>query len=123
MVKFLYNRKILRERRRSLRNNQTTAEKWLWLSLSKSQLAGFKFTRQYGVGSYILDFYCPKVRLAIEVDDDSHRKTGAKIYDEERTNYLKGLDIKVLRFTNQEVFNNLDKVLENIRSAVECAPS
>jgi len=76
---FIYNHKALRERRRELRNNQTPAEKLLWKYISKEKIKGLKFIRQYSAGPYILDFYCSKIRLAIELDGDSHTDPEAKI--------------------------------------------
>lgn len=114
-MRFLYNNQVLRDRRRSLRNHQTDAEKFLWQTLSHSKFAGLKFTRQYGVGPYILDFYCPKARLAIELDGKTHASEEAKIYDTERTEFLKSLNIQELRFKNEEVLRNVEQVLERIK--------
>ena len=90
--KFLYNHKTLKERRRDLRKNQTPAEKLLWKFISKDQISGLRFLRQYSVGPYILDFYCPKIRLGIEIDGSVHKEKEARIYDKDREKFLKSLD-------------------------------
>ena len=111
---FLYNNKKLKDRRKELRNNQTKAELALWSKLKGKQLNGLKFVRQYSVGPYILDFYCPSLRLGIELDGSSHFAEEAKIYDENRSKYLKSVNIRVIRFWNGEVLKNVDKVLGRI---------
>jgi very-short-patch-repair endonuclease len=113
------NNPNLKKRRRELRKNQTDAEKMLWQKLRNQRLRDLKFFRQYSVGPFILDFYCPKIRLAIELDGGGHNHEEARVYDFERTAYLKTQDIKVLRFWNHEVFKNLDEVLGRIAS--ECS--
>lgn len=117
--KFLYNNKSLRERRRELRNNQTPAEKVLWSKISKNQILGLRFLRQYGIGPYILDFYCPKIRLGIELDGSIHREKENKIYDQDRTKFLKNLDIEIVRFWNDEVLNNLAETIDKLRNKIE----
>ena len=112
--KFLYNNKILRDRRRDLRNSQTKEEKILWEKLKNKQLGGFKFIRQYSVGPYILDFYCSKLRLAIELDGNQHRTISALLYDKERESYLHALDIQTIRFWNSDVDRDIEKVISRI---------
>ena len=75
-----YNKKALKERRRELRQNSTPAEKILWKLLRDSKL-GAKFRRQYSVGGYVLDFYCPKLKIAIELLGSVHLSKSAKLYD------------------------------------------
>jgi len=115
---FLYNNKVLRDRRQELRNGATEAEKILWDNLKHSKLRGFKFVRQYSVGPYILDFYCPKLRLAIELDGSQHGGQDAILYDKDRNDYLDAVYIKVLRFWNMEITKNIkgsiDKILQEI---------
>jgi very-short-patch-repair endonuclease len=110
----IHNKATLKDRRKSLRNKATPAEKNLWSILQNSQLNGYKFRRQHSVGYYILDFYCPSERLAIELDGDSHFTEEAAAYDKERTFYLKALNIRVLRFLNTDVYNNVDAVGDRI---------
>ena len=90
----------------------------MWNYLRGRQLNGQKFFRQYSVGSYILDFYCPKARLSIELDGESHLPKDQKLYDKERTRYLNGNNIKVMRFWNDEVINNIDIVIQKITNAL-----
>src|SRR3989344_4601013 len=115
---FLYNDPLFRERRRTLRSGQTDAEKFLWRRLRNKQLKGQRFLRQYGVAPYILDFYCPNIRLAIELDGGQHLEEDKRIYDAERTRFLESNDISVLRFWNNEVMKNINGVLEAIDRAV-----
>jgi very-short-patch-repair endonuclease len=113
--KQVHNRKELEGRRKELRNNGTSAEAILWTALKGKQLDGRKFRRQHSVGNYILDFYCPSEKLAIELDGDSHFTMEGMKYDEVRTTYLNGLNIRVIRFLNGDVFGNLKGVVERIR--------
>lgn len=113
------NLKRLKPTRKRLRNNPTPAEKRLWDKLRNSQLAGKKFRRQHSVGNYILDFYCPQHQLAIELDGDSHFTELGMEYDARRTACLIKVGIRVLRFTNSEVFENLENVLERIRENLD----
>jgi very-short-patch-repair endonuclease len=119
----IHNRPILKSRRKELRNNVTPAEKLLWSRLQRSNLGGYKFRRQHSVGSYILDFYCPAARLAIELDGDSHFSDDAIAYDLERTVYLNALRIKVLRFLNTEVYVDIEVVCERILEEIGTTPS
>ena len=110
------NLKNLKPIRKMLRNEPTPAEKLLWNKLRNSQLDDKKFRRQHSVGNYILDFYCPKQKLAIELDGDSHfTEVGIKS-DAKRTEFLNNVGIRVLRFTNKEIFENLESVLKKIRN-------
>ena len=109
----MYNDQIQKVRRRELRKEQTEAEKILWLYIRNRQVSSLKFYRQYSIGPYILDFFCPKIRLAIELDGNQHKD--AKEYDIERETFLKDKNIKVIRFWNNEVLNDLENVLKIIR--------
>jgi len=111
----LYNLRKLKNRRQELRNNPTEAESLLWKTIQHSKLNGRKFRRQHSVGYYILDFYCPEERLAIEIDGDSHDRKDAEEYDAGRTEFLESVGIRVSRFKNDEVLNNLKSVIEEIR--------
>jgi very-short-patch-repair endonuclease len=114
-----FNRKNENLKRKHLRHNTSKAENELWLRLKGKQLLGIKFRRQYSVDSYILDFYAPKIKLAIEVDGDSHFTRSGIEYDEKRTKYIEGFGIKILRFPNNEVLRNIDVVLSEIYRAIE----
>ena len=114
----IFNRQSDKEKRRQLRDNMPEAEVILWSRLQRKTLRGHKFRRQYGIGRYVVDFYCPKLKLAIEIDGDSHFTDQAQEYDREREAYIQSLGLKVIRFTNLEVRNNLCAVLEAIEKLV-----
>ena len=113
-----YNRTSQREKRRTLRNNATEAERRLWWRLQAKQL-GVKFRRQYSVDALVVEFYSPSSKLAIEVDGDSHFTDHGIAYDSERTTYLAKFGIALIRFTNAEVFENPDGVVERIEAVVQ----
>lgn len=117
--KFLYNHKALKDRRRDLRKNQTPAEKLLWKHIGKDKIYGLRFLRQYGVGPYILDFYCAKLRIAIELDGEVHNEKDRKLYDKDREKYLDALDIKVIRFWNEDVLKNTKNVLGKLQTKIK----
>jgi very-short-patch-repair endonuclease len=110
----LHNRKYLKEFRKELRSNLTPAEAELWNHLKGSRLNGRKFRRQHSIENFILDFYCPSERLAIELDGQIHYNTIAEQFDADRDETLKSLGIKVIRFENKEVFQNLEGILQEI---------
>jgi very-short-patch-repair endonuclease len=114
MYKYLFNNQSLKNRRRELRANQTDAEKKLWECLRGKRLNGYKFNRQFSIGAYILDFYCPKLRLGIEIDGNPHSEQEIKTYDKDREKILEASNVRVIRFWNNEVENNLEAVLEKI---------
>ena len=99
-----------------LRQRQTKAEKILWSLLRNRQLKGKKFRRQHPIFNYVADFYCHECKLVIEVDGHFHKKAEVKLYDQSRTRVLNELGITVLRFWNQEVINDVPKVLAKIES-------
>jgi very-short-patch-repair endonuclease len=95
------------------------AEVILWEKLSRKQMHGAKFRRQYSVDQYIIDFYCPRLKLAIEMDGDSHYMINAEQSDKNRQLHIEVYGIKFLRFTNTEIYENLDGVLQVIYNAIE----
>src|SRR4051812_27311128 len=99
------------ERRRVLRRDCTAAEAALWVALRAKRFAGFKFRRQHPCGPYILDFYCARERLAIELDGGQHLEPPARSYDERRTAFLHRRSIKVLRFATDLIFRERAAVL------------
>lgn len=110
----VYNITPKKKLRKKLRDELTGAEKLLWLHLKGKGLGSFKFRRQYGVGNFILDFYCPQLKLAIEIDGDSHFLNDAEKSDADREDFIKSFGIKLLRFANTEIYKNLPQVLEKI---------
>jgi very-short-patch-repair endonuclease len=108
-------RQVNKERRRSLRNNLTPAEAFLWQYLKNKQLDGRKFRRQHSVGKYILDFYCPSEKLGIELDGAHHGTDAGREYDERRTQFISTQGIRIVRFENREVFEATDFVLNYIK--------
>ena len=109
-----FNKTSEKARRRQLRNHATEAEKLLWKHLKSRQLDGFKFRRQYSIDGYVVDFYCPEVKLAIELDGDTHFVHGAIEYDRNREAHISSFGITFLRFFNDEVYTNMDGVLQVI---------
>ena len=107
----IFNQSKFLERRKELRKSPTPQELKLWFYLKGGKL-NFKFRRQQGIGPYIVDFYCKKQNLAIEIDGAQH--TEAKEYDKERTEYMETLGIKVLRFWNSEIDKDIKRVLKKI---------
>lgn len=101
--------------RRELRVNQTIAEIALWRRLRNGQLNDYKIYRQFGVGPFILDFYCNAKKLAIELDGSQHAEPEHLEYDKRRTAFLNSQGITVIRFWNNEVMENMDAVIEKIR--------
>jgi very-short-patch-repair endonuclease len=105
-------------RRRALRRNSTDVEAALWSQLRAKRFTGFKFRRQHPLGPYILDFYCPARRLAVELDGGQHFEPSAQAYDARRTAYLRDAGLEVLRFPNDVVFKELPAVLDAIGRAL-----
>ena len=102
-----------------LRRNETIAEKLLWEKLRNNQLEGLKFRRQHPVNIYIADFYCHKFKLIIELDGDYHDQEEQKQKDEVRTEVLRLNDLKIIRFKNEEVEQNINQVLITIKNKIE----
>ena len=119
MNKYLYNDPSTKLDRRRLRKNATDAERKLWRILRSRRMADLKFFRQYSVGPYILDFYCPEQRLAIEVDGGQHADVYGQQHDAHRDRYLRELNIRVIRFWNNDVLQNIEGVGKKIREEVE----
>ncbi len=103
-------------RARTLRRESTAAERKLWDALRSRQLDGLKFVRQEPVGPYIADFICRSAKLIIEVDGPTH--DGMEVYDEHRTRWLEREGYIVLRFSNEDVFGELEPVVTTIRQAI-----
>jgi very-short-patch-repair endonuclease len=114
MRRQLHNLKPMADKRKELRSTLTPAEAKIWKCLQRSQVLGKKFRRQHSVGGYILDFYCPDCRLAIELDGDAHFTESGCESDLQRTDFLHQKGIRVLRFENRRIFEDLDFVLAEI---------
>ncbi len=108
------NRRENKEFRRSLRKAATDAESVLWRHLRNCEMHGYKFYRQFGAGIFILDFYCPEKKLAIEIDGSQHGTAAGRIHDVARSEYLASHGINVARYWNNEVLNELESVLNSI---------
>jgi len=109
---WVFNVSGLNPRRKKLRRDATQAEKILWERLRNNQL-GVKFFRQYSVEGYVIDFYCPEKRLAVEIEGEIHKRL--QVYDYYRFSLIGAYKIRILRFSNVEVFVNVGKVVEKIR--------
>ncbi|NDV65465.1 endonuclease domain-containing protein [Bacteroides sp. 224] len=109
----LINKPDQKQFRQKLRRQATPAENMLWKLLKNKQVGGLKFRRQHGVGPFILDFYCPEIRLAIELDGEPHNKQ--EEYDDIRSEYLyREAKITVLRFENRMAFINPSSIIDGI---------
>ena len=106
-----------KDERRTLRNNLTPAEAKLWSVLKSGQLAGRKFRRQHSIGEFILDFYCPEEKLAIELDGAGHFTVSGNLHDAARTEFLHSVGIRMLRFENKFVWSDLDSLLCSVEEA------
>lgn len=110
----------LKEKARQLRNNPTPAEKHFWSSLRKmSFYEKITFNRQKPLGNYIADFYSHQLNLVIEIDGDSHGEISRIDYDVKRTLFFESKGLKVTRFSNREVLNNIEAVMERIGQLAE----
>ena len=103
----------------NLRQNMTKAETKLWSHLRTKEKLGYRFRRQHPCGFYILDFYNHQLKLCVEVDGEYHQNKSQKKKDKERDEYLKYNGIKTIRFTNKQIINEIDFVLEKLREEIE----
>jgi len=113
---FLYE-PVLTQAAKTLRRDATPAEKGMWEILKNKELDGYKFSRQKPIGTFILDFYCSKLLLGIEVDGDSHDDKEQS--DKERTMLLNEAGITILRFSNEEVLCKIDNVKSCILDSIK----
>jgi very-short-patch-repair endonuclease len=114
-----FNKKKETEKRRLLRKQQTFTEKILWTHLRKRQALGYKFRRQYSVDHFVIDFYCPELKLALELDGDVHEVPAQKDYDKARQKYLEAFGIKFVRIKNVEFLGNPNKAFLKIEKAIK----
>ena len=115
----VFTRKEQAVLRQELRNNLTTAEVTLWNILRRKQIDGLKFRRQHSAGEYIMDFYCPELKLCIEIDGNIHEQTEAFAHDIKRTDYLNSQGITVFRYSNDVVFNQPGGIIDSIKKFKE----
>lgn len=108
----------LKDPARTLRTHLTDSEQLLWSRLRRKQILGVQFYRQKPLGNYIVDFYAPRARLVVEVDGSQHLEREQVRYDRQRTRYLEHQGMRVLRFNNLEVLQELEAVVEEIYRAV-----
>lgn len=116
--KKIFNKALYKTQRQVLRRNTPSPEILLWSKLKGKQLNGFKFRRQYGVLNFVVDFYCPRCKLAIEIDGNSHYGDKAQQHDADRQLAIQSLGIRFLRFKNTDVLRNIDGVLDEIIGVV-----
>ena len=101
-----------------MRKNAPTPESILWFAIRNRKIKEQKFKRQFSIDRYVLDFYCPALRLAIEIDGGYHQSSNMKEYDLERQRSVESLGIKFLRFSNQEILDNLEAVINKISNLI-----
>ncbi len=118
-MKIKYNKK-LNPLARNLRNKSTLAEVLLWNKLKQRKMAGYQFLRQRPIGNYIVDFFCHKLKLVIEIDGDSHENKVVK--DEKRQNDLEKMGLTVLRFGDHAVKTHIEGILNAIYNWIEENP-
>ncbi|MGH8575621.1 MAG: endonuclease domain-containing protein [Gammaproteobacteria bacterium] len=106
-----------------MRRHMSDAEQLLWQCLRGKQLDGFRFRKQHPIERFVVDFHCPYVRLAIEIDGGQHDTSAGRANDEERTRCLKAHGIRVLRFWNHEVLQDPQSVLERVWEELHFPPS
>ena len=104
-------------RRRALRTRSTDAEMVLWRLLRGRQLSGLRFRRQHPVGPFIVDFYCADCQVAVELDGGQHFTPEGQQHDRKRSEYLAEQGVRVIRFSNREVLEELEGVLNVIGQA------
>jgi very-short-patch-repair endonuclease len=110
----LYNKTKNKEKRRDLRKAQTKEELIFWAHVKDRRFHGYKFRRQYSIGNYVADFYCPELKLVIEIDGGQHYEKEAIKRDLQRTEFFEDLRIKVKRYTNVDIKSNLAGTLNDL---------
>ena len=111
---------------KALRKNMTEAEKLLWSVLRKKQLEGLRFRRQHPILTFILDFYCHRIKLGIELDGLGHENEEQRNYDEARTCQLNEHGVTIVRYKNEEVIKDMEnvklKIMEEVAKLAKLAP-
>ena len=102
-----------------LRKKMTPSEKILWERLRRKNIRGMKFRRQHPIEYYVADFYCHEIRLVIEIDGPYHQRIDQKEHDDNRSAEMDRFDIKLIRFTNDEINNHIGRVMQKIREEID----
>ncbi|HNW83410.1 MAG TPA: endonuclease domain-containing protein [bacterium] len=113
-MRTVFSKNSTKEKRKLLRESQTDPERILWNRIRNRQLMNLKFRRQHGIGEYIADFYCSDIKLVIEIDGSHHYTEDGKEYDSLREEFMQSLGIRTVRFSNTEIINEIEKVLQRI---------
>jgi very-short-patch-repair endonuclease len=114
----LYNKTSEKQKRQLLRKQMLFAEKVIWERLRARQVVECKFRRQYSIDRFVVDFYAPELKLAIEIDGASHLGEQAEAYDTQRQTYLEAQGTQFLRFTNHQIEEELDDVIALIKTTI-----
>ena len=104
---------------KELRKYETEAEKILWTKLNKNQMMGLQFRRQHPINRFIADFYCVKIKLVIEVDGSIHELPEYEVYDIGRSEILNDFGITVIRFSNEQIINDINSIIDKIEENVK----
>ncbi len=115
-MKWRYNRKLIPRAKEMRHEDMTPAEKKLWFEYLKGKKPRWRDQRPFD--GYIVDFYCPALKLVIEVDGDSHFTPEAQAYDAERTKHLESLGLHIIRFSNLEIMQNFAGVCEQLEHEI-----
>ena len=110
----IYNKTKIKEQRRKLRKTQTREELIFWAHVKDRRFHKYKFKRQYSIGNYIVDFYCSELKLVVEIDGGQHYEKENIEYDLQRTKYFDDFGIRVIRYTNIEITDNLEGVMDDL---------
>ena len=120
----IFNRFYETRKRKILRNKLPLPEVVIWLRLRGVQLNGYKFRRQCSIGRFVVDFYCPRAKLAVEIDGESHSGADAREYDKDRAEFIESAGVKTIRFSNEQIYNDLNgALLEVLRHLKQSAIS
>lgn len=114
-----FNKSTEKEKRRQLKKNQTCCEKIVWIYLRDRKTLGYKFRRQNSVDRFVIDFYCPELKLAVEIDGNVHDKSDQKEHDDRRQEYIEKYGISFLRITNEELLANPNMAFKRIEGAIK----
>ena len=117
--RYRYGWSSMKERRREFRKNPTKSENALWQLIRAKRLHGLQFRRQHGIGRFVVDFCHTKSRTIIELDGGVHDRPEVQEYDRAREEELKGMGYQIIRFQNEEVLNDMNKVLEKILDIIQ----